>query len=301
MLCCMIWENIILLIYYGMLALSSLYLQKTRSRAETRVRKRIIERGKENRVRRLRFSPDASGKKRQRHTVCMFETENGSVSGLFRGLLSLCRRFFLRGSRSSFLCRSRLRGGLRFRLLCGSRSRFRGRLHFLLLRRSRSRFRRRLRFRLLRGGRSGFNSRLHFRLLRRSRSRFRGRLRFRLLRRSRSRFRRRLRFRLLRRSRSRFNSRLRFRLLRGGRLGGFLVSLFPDGRSCGFLLRFGLGRSSGNKAGLDQMVQDPVSRLDHAEETLHRHGKRETEERDLFVMPVRIGDKMIKIKVSQTA
>ena len=49
------------------------------------------------------------------------------------------------------------------------------------------------------------------------------------------------------------------------------------------------------------MMQDLFSGLDHPEKALQRHGNRKAEERDLFVMPVGIGDKMIKIKVSQTA
>ena len=37
---CMIWENYILLIYYGKPLLSRFFLQKTRSRAEPHARKR---------------------------------------------------------------------------------------------------------------------------------------------------------------------------------------------------------------------------------------------------------------------
>ena len=49
------------------------------------------------------------------------------------------------------------------------------------------------------------------------------------------------------------------------------------------------------------MPQDIVTSLDQSEETFQRQGKRETEEGHLLVMPGRIGDKMVKIKVSQTA
>ena len=116
------------------------------------------------------------------------------------------------------------------------------------------------------------------------------------LRRSGSGFRHRLRFRLLRGSRSRFRRRLRFRLLRGNRLlFRFLLRGRSDALLCGFD-RFQRGRSV-----FGEMLQKRIAGIEQSQETIPRHGNRYTEEDLLFMMSVFTGDKMIKIKKSQTA
>jgi hypothetical protein len=56
----MIWENNILLIYYRKAALSSSYLQKTRSRAKTHARERYLS-GKKETVPVIPVLPDRGG------------------------------------------------------------------------------------------------------------------------------------------------------------------------------------------------------------------------------------------------
>ena len=100
----------------------------------------------------------------------------------------------------------------------------------------------------------------------------------------------------LRRSRSRFRRRLRFRLLRGNRLlFRFLLRGRSDALLCGFD-RFQRGRSV-----FGEMLQKRIAGIEQSQETIPRHGNRYTEEDLLFMMSVFTGDKMIKIKKSQTA